>query len=132
MSVPDFKISLRICGDDLDPKEISVLLHCQPTGGTRKGSRLENKAGWTEALTGVWYLDAGTREGASLADSISSLLSKIDVDASVWRSLAERFKCELFIGVFLRSANQGFSITPDLLRTIVERHLRLAFDVYAH
>jgi hypothetical protein len=132
MSVPEITVALRIRGDDLDPEKISTLLNCRPTGATVKGTPLERKNARTEALTGVWTLRPQSEEQAlTIDDMILSLLAKVNCEPRVWRTLAESYACGVFVGVFLKSANQGFTIKSGTLKRLADQFLDVELDIYS-
>jgi hypothetical protein len=63
--LPRTYATLSFVGDELDPEDISAILHTAPKRAHRKGQSFYagRKAGTLTGRTGVWYFD--TRETAS-------------------------------------------------------------------
>jgi hypothetical protein len=61
------KASLRICGEDLNPDEISQILACEPTNAYRKGQIVVGKhSGKLQKRTGSWILNASSQQPENL------------------------------------------------------------------
>jgi len=103
---------LRVIGDDLVPEEIGAA----PTKAQRKGEALPSKGGVRTARTGIWRLSAPDTEPA---------------DLDHWKSLADRYRIDLFCGWFMREANEGIEVSPTTLRALGDRHIALSLDLYA-
>ena len=124
--------TLRIIGDDLDPKEITQLLGCEPTSKQIKGERLvgKNTQHSRTASTGRWSLSAAAREPEDLDGQIAELLSKMTADLEVWKSISARYRVDLFCGLFLAGSNEGLSMSPQALAALGLRHIELGLDIY--
>jgi hypothetical protein len=130
MSQPRFEISVRLVGDALDPDAVSSNLHCAPSHALRKGDEILQGPFRSAAPTGIWSLRATER--ASFDEMVRLLLSKMSDDISVWKGLSAQFRCELFVGVFMTTVNDGFCISTDTLSALSDRRIMLAFDAYSH
>lgn len=123
--------SLRFFGDDLDPEEVTSLLGAPPTVGARKGGVWHTSRGVEKvARTGSWRLQGPRREPGDLDAQVTALLAPLTVDLGVWKALAERFKGDIFCGLFLEETNEGLSLTPETLAAIGNRGLTLDLDIY--
>jgi hypothetical protein len=58
------------------------------------------------------------------------LLSKLTDDFNVWASIAERYKLDLFCGLFMQGSNEGLSISPKSLAALGLRQIELGLDIY--
>ena len=67
----------------------------------------------------MWRLSAMDREPEDLDAQIGDLLSKLTDDLTVWTSIAEKYRVDLFCGLFMREGNEGLSIAPDLWLPLV-------------
>lgn len=134
MSSPKITVSLRFCGDDLDPREITALLRRDPTQAHRKGENMRSGPFVRPARTGVWSYrleqPEGATEGTTFDDQVRALLGIVSRDVDVWQRLASRFTPELFVGVFLAERNQGFNITASTMEELAHRGIRLELDIY--
>ncbi|MCK4118390.1 DUF4279 domain-containing protein [Ralstonia pseudosolanacearum] len=127
------KATLRIMGDDLDPEEISRLLGCKPTTAQRKDEAVVGgNAGRTRiAQFGMWRLKATPREPEDIDGQIAEILGQLSDDQEVWRAMGERYKVDLFCGLFMKSGNEGMSLSPSSLRALGVRHIEIGFDLYS-
>jgi hypothetical protein len=48
----------------------------------------------------------------------------------LWRELEARFRVDLFLGIWLRDWNRGFSLMPETLQMLADRRLEIGFDIY--
>ena len=124
--------TLRIWGDNLDPTDITRLLGCPPTFAQTKGERVISRHTGTVrfARAGMWRLCAADREPQDLDGQIAEVLSKLTDDVSVWNAIAERYKLDLFCGLFMNGRNEGVSISPRALSALGLRHIELGLDIY--
>ena len=124
------RVSLRVFGDSLEPEEVSALLGREPTRCHRKGDRIAANDGSVEP-TGVWILDSGLSEKAEIEDHVEALLSPVSNDSDEWASLTSRFSASILCSAFLDQYNEGFELSPRLARSLAERGLVIAFDIYS-
>jgi hypothetical protein len=78
----------------------------------------------------MWRLCAVAREPEDLDGQIAELLSMMTADLEIWKSIAKKYKVDLFCGIFLRESNEGLSITPESLAALGLRQIELALDIY--
>jgi hypothetical protein len=78
----------------------------------------------------MWRLFATKREPQDLDGQIDELLSKLTDDFNVWASIAERYKLDLFCGLFMQGSNEGLSISPKSLAALGLRQIELGLDIY--
>lgn len=123
--------TLRIIGDDLIPDEVSALLGCSPTHAQRRGDHVPMKHGERVASFGMWRLAATDTEPENVNSQIGQILEKLTSDLASWRSLAGRFRVNLFCGWFMEEGNEGLSISPSNLVALGERGIELDLDIYA-
>lgn len=123
--------ALRVVGDDLMPDEITALLGGQPTTCGIKGGKRTSAGGRVfPVLTGSWMRTVADREPADGDAQIAALLDGLTTDVQVWKGIAERFRIDLFFGLFLTESNEGFSLEPSTLRMLGERGIKLDLDIY--
>jgi hypothetical protein len=77
----------------------------------------------------MWRLCAADREPEGLDGQIAEVLSKLTDDVSVWNAIAERYKLDLFCGLFMNERNEGLSISPLSLSALGLRHIELGLDM---
>ncbi len=126
------RVTLRIAGDDLDPAEISRLLGCKPTTAQHKGQTLVgHHTGQTRiAKLGMWRLQAASREPEDIDGQISEILGQLSDDPEVWRTIVQHYKVDLFCGLFMKSGNEGFSLSSNSLYALGVRQIEIGFDIY--
>ena len=133
-ALDDFRISLDVIGDEIDPDEISAILGTQPTTAHRKGDSIHGRDGEFRrfAKSGRWSISTTSRGvdepdfDASLRELLDSLTDNLDI----WKRLSQRFDTGLFCGIFLTNSNRGFTISPELMTALGDRDLYLGLDVY--
>ena len=126
------RATLRIAGDDLDPEEVSRQLGCTPTTAQRQGEAIDrHKTGRVRiALFGMWRLEAASREPEDIDGQISEILGQLSDDLEVWRTIGQRYKVDLFCGLFMKTANEGLSLSPSSLHALGMRQIEIGFDIY--
>ena len=124
--------TLRICGDDLNPDEITHLLGTSPSQAERKGDKIVGrKTGHVRIVkSGMWRLRASDCEPENLDGQIRELLNKTNRDLSVWQKLSSRYQIDLFCGLFMSESNEGLSISHQSLAALGERGIEIGFDIY--
>jgi hypothetical protein len=132
--VDDFRISLDVIGDDVDPEEVSSLLGCQPTTGHRKGDEILGADGSfrRHARSGRWSIAVTSRHlGEPDFDTVlSNLIESLTDDLSIWTKLSQQFDTRLFCGIFLTDSNRGFNISAELMAALSARDLYIGLDIY--
>ena len=131
--VDKVKVSLRVFGDDLDPDEVSRLLGCEPSSETRKGDIIVGRVTGRQRVApcGSWLLASTEDESVETEEQVSKLLSRLSSDLDVWKELTQKYRVDLFCGLFLNEFNRGFSLSSGLLKELAERNLKIEFDIYA-
>lgn len=126
-------VTLRICGDDLVPDEITALLRVSPTVAEVKGQEIVGrKTGNIRiAKSGLWLLRAATREPGDMDGQIHELLKQMTTDLAIWRSIANRFRVDLFCSLSLRGRNEGLILSPHSLFALGARGIEMGLDIYS-
>ncbi|MEO0365452.1 MAG: DUF4279 domain-containing protein [Pseudomonadota bacterium] len=124
--------TLRLIGDDLDPREVTERLGYSPSSHKTKGEILIAKRTGRErvARTGSWHLTSVTREPADLNGQVREILGPLSDDMAVWENFADRYKIDLFASFFLGLGNEGYAVSPSTLRMLGERGIQLSLDIY--
>jgi hypothetical protein len=129
------EVSLRICGDDLDPDEITSLMGVMPTRSHRRGEAIVSSNGKHSRICkrGIWSIkyEPIADSDADLESTIMSLLSQLPSETSVWSSLSAKYEIDLFCGLFLEAPNRGLTLSAKLLKCLGDRGVELGFDVYS-
>lgn len=125
------RVSLRVFGDSLEPEEVSALLGRDPTRCHRKGDPMGGKGGSAVEPTGTWILDSVLSEKAEIEEHVETLLSSVSNDSDEWDQLTSRFSASILCSAFLDQYNEGFEVSPRLARSLADRGLVIAFDIYS-
>jgi hypothetical protein len=118
-------VSIRFVGKNLDTKIISEQLgyiESNLTETTVKKLRNNNI---------IWGIRLAGKDRMSLENKIMMLLGEFTKDILIWRQVTESIKADIFCGLFLDEWNQGFDLTPDLMKEISDRNLEIGFDIYS-
>jgi hypothetical protein len=121
-------------GDSLDPDEITLLMGQQPHRAFRKGqprTRPNGKA-MPPARIGTWMLKTELGADETLDEGIERFLKSLPADESMWINLERRFQIELICDVRVRGANQGFWISPHVLKLLSDRQIELGVDIFPY
>ena len=132
-SVNRSKATLRIVGDLVEPDQITAILGGRPSDSQRKGEiRVGKVSGraWT-IKTGMWRLKATDQDPGDIDKQVEELLGALTSELSVWRELGERFRLDLFCGLFMEESNEGLTISAKTLRMLGERGVEIGFDIYS-
>jgi hypothetical protein len=122
---------LRIFGDNLEPDEITQVLGCLPTIAQRTGEVIRYQSGRERVVKcGNWRLKAERAEPEDINAQVRWLLSQVELDLSVWKSLAGKFDVDVFCGLFMQGSNDGMSLAPDVMALMGERGIHLELDIY--
>jgi len=129
--VTNAKLSLRIFGDDLVPKDISALLQCVPTHAFKKNDVVPDDKYHRVAPIGSWILKGRLSSENDINAQILYLFSMVTDDLNVWQSINEKYDTGLFCGIFMDDWNEGIELSSEVLNKISERRLKLEFDIYS-
>src|SRR5262245_1846363 len=126
------ELCLRVCGDDLDPNEVTRLMGRAPTRSQRKGQPVLDASGQVKrvARTGSWLLDYQLSPEATIAEGIESLLAGLPNDKELWATLGRRHRADLLCYVFIRGVNQGFNLSPQVMEMLAARGVELGVDIF--
>jgi hypothetical protein len=124
--------SLRIFGDDLDPKELWLLLGHEPSVAELKGQEIIGRSTGNIRVvkTGSWRLSATKQAPGNLDAQVEEILSKLSSDLNVWRKISERYRVDLFCGLFLKGGNEGLTISAQSLAALGNRGIEMGLDIY--
>jgi Domain of unknown function (DUF4279) len=126
------KLCLRVCGDGLDPDEVTRLLGRAPTRSRRKGQPVLTDTGEVKriARTGSWLLDQPVGGDVTIDEAIESLLGSLPEDEQVWATLMRPYRIDLLCDVFVKGVNQGFELSPRVLGLLGRRGITLGVDIF--
>lgn len=123
--------TLRLCADDLDPREITRALGRKPTSSLRKGETIYRR-GEAKGVSerNIWRLQTPEREPGDLNAQINELFETLTSDLAVWRDLTTRADLDLFCGLFMAEMNEVAALSPASLGALSARGVELVLDVY--
>jgi hypothetical protein len=118
-------VSIRFIGENLDSKLISEQLgYVESTLTETRIKKLKNGII-------VWRIRLAGKEKIPLETKVMMLLGEFSKDINAWKQITERIKADIFCGLFLEDWNQGFGLTPTLMKEISDRNLEIGFDIYS-
>ena len=127
-------VGLRVTGDDLIPDEITKLLGGSPTKSRTKGDKIYTNPQTgrvTIAKFGNWILSAADREPEDINGQIHQILNQVTDDLEVWQAITKKYHVDLFCGLFMRSDNDGFTISSQCLAALGARGIEISLDIYS-
>ncbi len=124
-----YKIFLYLKGDSLDPDDVTIRLHTEPTKSHKKGEKWLTSSG-KEVMesTGLWALSAPTTK--SLSDALDKLSSTLIDNGAVLSELPglEEAYIDIFIAVDA-DENGGGTSEFDIDEKSVASLAKLGFPV---
>jgi hypothetical protein len=125
-------ITLRIMGPNLDPEKMTRQLGCPPTASARAGETFTSHTGVSGVLKeGFWILEYAQKEPAQIDGRILALLDQLTSDIVVWKKITRNFHAGLYCGLIMAEYNEGWELSPEVLRRLSERRLKVSFDLFA-
>lgn len=126
-------VSLRLFGPALDPADLTQRLGCTPSAAAKKGDQITKPNGTTRIVKrGSWRLSDGESDDILLEEKIEFLLQKLTDDLGVWHEITKDLEvADLFCGLFIDHWNEGFTLSPSIIRKIADRGLKINFDIYS-
>ena len=126
------KMSLRVIGDDLVPDEISLLLGSKPMREMIKGKPFYWKRDGEPqiAKSGMWRLEANDQIPGDLDIQVFELLDQLTDNLDTWAILSEKYKLDMFCGLFMDSGMEGISLSARSLLALGQRGIEIDFDMY--
>lgn len=58
------------------------------------------------------------------------ILNQLTPDLAAWQCLAENYRLDLFVGLFMESRNRGAEISPASMQALASRGVVLGLDIY--
>lgn len=124
--------SITFTGDTLNPEEITALLQCTSTKSYKIGYPMYPGKQSPIATTNFWALESELPQHVELEEHIDNLFSKTTTDLDIWKRITTEYKTNVFCGVFMQVLNSGFEISPEILKKLGERNLKISFDIYSN
>jgi hypothetical protein len=127
------KASFRIMGKDLDPSEITNLLHVHPDQSHRCGDPNISKSGrrYADYTEGLWALHSSADEASAIDEHLEALVTKLWQHRDLLQEFKKRgYKIDISVGIFSIDDNMGFVLKNTLLRRVMQLGVDLDFDLY--
>jgi hypothetical protein len=127
------KASFRIMGKDLDPSEITHLLHMHPDQSHRCGDPNMSKSGrrYADYTEGLWALDASVDETHAIDAHLEALVTKLWKHRDLLQELRNRgYRMDICVGIFGVDDNIGLVLKHTLLRRVIQLGVDLDLDLY--
>jgi len=127
------KASFRIMGRDLDPSEITNLLHMHPDQFHRCGDPHMSQSGrrYADYTEGLWALHASVDETSAIDEQLEALVTKLWKHRDLLQEFRNRgYKIDICVGIFGIDDNMGFVLKNTLLRRIMQLGVDLDLDLY--
>jgi hypothetical protein len=127
------KASFRIMGKDLDPSEITALLHMHPDRFHRCGDSSMSQSGrrYADYTEGLWALDSSVDETSALDAHLEALVTRLWKHRNLLQEFRKRgYKMDMFVGIFGINDDIGCVLNNPLLRRIVQLGVGLNLDLY--
>jgi hypothetical protein len=86
--------------------------------------------GGTPLGTTKWVLDSDVGKDRAWNEHLAALLPILESRQSKIRDLPEGHEATLQCVAYFRSANPGFSLSPDIMSRVANLGLELDFDIY--
>jgi len=127
------KASFRIMGKELDPSEITNLLHMHPDQSHRCGDPNISKSGrrYADYTEGLWALHSSVDETSAIDAHLEALITKLWQHRNLLQEFKKRgYKLDIYVGIFGIDDNMGFVLKNTLLRRIMQLGVDLDLDLY--
>ena len=120
-------------GQDLDPSEISHLLHIHLDHSHRCGDPHISKSGrrYADYTEGLWALDSSVDETHSIDEHLGALVTKLWKHRDLLQAFSNRgYKLDICVGIFGIDDNMGCVLKNTLLRRVMQLGVDLDLDLY--
>jgi hypothetical protein len=133
MQMVSTKASFRIIGKDLDPSEITNLLHMHPDQSHRCGDPNMSKSGrrYADYTEGLWAIDSAVDETHAIDAHLEALVTKLWQHRDLLQEFRNRgYRIDIFVGIFGIDDNMGLVLNNALLRRVMQLGVDLDLDLY--
>jgi hypothetical protein len=121
-------------GKDLDPSDITNLLHMYPNQSHRCGDPNISKSGrrYADYTEGLWALHSSVDETSTIDAHLEALVTKLWQHRDLLQEFKKRgYKIDICVGIFGIDDNLGFVLTHTLLRRVIQLGVNLDLDLYS-
>jgi hypothetical protein len=126
-------VTIRLFGAELDPNHVTQLLSGTPSAAAKKGEKIIKPDGRERIVKrGFWRLEYGERDEIGLEEKIEILLAKLTNNLESWQDVTRNIEiADIYCGLFIDHWNEGFTLSPSIMRKISDRNLTIGFDIYS-
>jgi hypothetical protein len=127
------KASFRIMGKDLDPSEITNVLHMHPDQAHRCGDPNMNRSGrrYADYTEGLWAIDSAVDETYTIEAHLEALVAKLWKHRDLLQEFRNRgYRIDICVGIFGIDDNMGLVLQNTLLRRVMQLGIDLDLDLY--
>jgi hypothetical protein len=129
-----FVLRLTINSKDLVPDEVTGLVGCDPDDAWEAGKPLLGEDGSIKRIPkfGHWSVELRPEDTDEwdCGEAIMELIHRLPSDIGLWRQLTQRYKVDVTFALLMTSTNEGFVLSPQVLKYLGDRGLTAGFDVY--
>ena len=128
-------VSIRLFGAELDPEYLTQSLGCLPSFAAKKGEQLTKRNGKTRVVKkGFWrlHLNDGEDNTVPLEEKIELLLGRLTDNLDTWQEITKDLQvADIFCGLFIDNWNEGFGLSPAIMKKVSDRNIKIDFDIYS-
>ncbi len=123
-------LGLLLCGDELDPDQVSRRMGCEPTSSLRSGARLHADA--LPCPVGTWRLQVRGDASTHASDLVEELLGRFTAEPSFWQALHRDFALQLHLSLHTAAPDAGFILAPEALTRCAATGASLLVTFHVH
>ncbi|HEU5314744.1 MAG TPA: DUF4279 domain-containing protein [Chloroflexota bacterium] len=126
----EFRVSLRVLGEDLDPDAVTRALGVAPSDSLRRGDPVTRGARRVHAI-GLWSWDAGAPATAPLAEHLARIAARFGARARAIGDLAGAgLRVDVYCSYFAGGRLSQIRLEPDALGALARLGVALTLNVY--
>jgi ribosomal protein L19 len=125
-------VALRISSATLKCSNITESLNIQPTRCHEKGDLISKRNPQSPVRQeSLWILESDLSKLLPMEEHLDQITDLIEQKVDVLRSIASQSTIDVFCGVFLKTSQGGFLLSPELLRKLNLLSVEIIFDLYS-
>jgi hypothetical protein len=121
-------VTLVLTGEMLVPADVTAMLGVEPTDAWERGSRQGPRS--PPRKHGGWLYRIEGREGQDPDQLVRALLLRFPEPTEIWVELSRRYTVAIWVGLFAKNWNRGFSMSPTTVRMIAATAAAVELDLY--
>ena len=109
-------LTLTICGDELDPDDVTRRMGCPPTAARRRTEPSPAAlADASSSSTGAWRLEVQGDAFTRASDLFEQLLGRFPAEPAFWQPLHRDFALQLHLSIHDAAPDCGFILSTEAL-----------------